>query len=288
MRQPSIILLVPYFGKWPVWFDFFLLTCNKNPDIDWVFFTDCEIPEKHPVNVKFISISFADYSALVSVRLGIDFEPDSPYKICDIKPALGHIHEDVVRGYDFWGVTDIDLVYGDLRKYFTKERLRSKDLYATHSRRISGHFFLVRNNEKMRFAYKKIKNWRIKFSDKKHYALDEGAFSKLFVRHKNLPGFLSGFLALFNPWARKSEFIEAFSTTHGRVPWVDGSFDFPSQWVWREGVLTSDLTGDREFPYFHFIAWKQNAWVGRASFESVDLDIECFKVTEDGMSCGCR
>lgn len=281
--NPSIILFVPYFGKWPAWFDFFLLSCSKNADINWLFFTDCETPTNHPSNVSFVSMTFAEYTALVSQKLGIEFSPESAYKICDVRPAFGHIHEEAAKGYDFWGVTDIDLVYGNLRKYFTAERLSSKDLYATHARRVSGHFFLIRNNEKMRYAYRNIKNWRERFSDKQHYAMDEGAFSRLFVKHKNFPRSVAKFLALFNPWARASEFVEAYSTTHASVPWVDGSFVFPEQWYWQDGTLTNNLNGDREFPYFHFMAWKENGWSDSSKFDPVSLEANSFKITGNGI-----
>lgn len=286
--NPSIILLVPYFGRWPVWFDFFLVSASHNPDIKWQFFTDCEIPVNKPDNIDFETLSFADYKKMVSERLGIKFNPESAYKLCDIKPALGFIHADKTEGYDFWGVTDIDLVYGDLRSYFTAERLAEKDFYSTHERRVSGHLFLARNTQKMREAFKQIKNWQERFGSKEHYALDEGAFSRLFIRHKNLPQKIANFLLQLNPWYRKSEFIEAYSTTHGRVPWVDGSYQFPTEWCWQKGKLTNNLTGEREFPYFHFIAWKQNEWVDHAKFEQLDLGTQMFKINPDGMFSSCK
>ena len=92
MQQPSIVLLIPYFGKWPVWFDFFLISCRFNTSIQWIIYTDCPIPENSPDNVKYKKISFKDYNIFVSDKLGINFNPDNPYKLCDLKPALGFIH----------------------------------------------------------------------------------------------------------------------------------------------------------------------------------------------------
>lgn len=115
MNRSRICLLIPYFGRWPFWMPFFLRTCKRNADIDWLFFSDCGVPDDLPNNVRIIPISFADYCQLVSERLGISFKPDNPYKLCDIKPALGHIHADHLDGFDFWGFSDIDLIYGDLR-----------------------------------------------------------------------------------------------------------------------------------------------------------------------------
>ena len=114
MSQSSIILLIPYFGRWPEWFEYFLKSCTKNPTIHWLFYTDCALPEKAPANITFKEIKFDEYKKLVSERLGICFSPDNPYKLCDLKPALGYIHEHEIKAYDFWGVSDRDLVYGDL------------------------------------------------------------------------------------------------------------------------------------------------------------------------------
>lgn len=281
--QPSIILLIPYFGKWPAWFDFFLKTCQFNSSIQWLFFTDCPEPENAPDNVFFKIISFQEYKNKVSSKLGITFQPDSPYKLCDLKPVLGYIHDEDIKGYDFWGFSDIDLVYGDIRKHYTAERLSKFDLYSTHERRVSGHFCLIRNTKKMREAFKEMKNWKVRLSDNEHHALDEGAFSRLFIRHKNLPKLLFNLLSNVNPWRRRSEFTEEFSTPNAGVPWLDGSYSFPELWTWEEGQLVNDLTGDKEYPYFHFFGWKKDLWIHECYFEDIKDDIKGFCISKSGI-----
>lgn len=260
MVVPRIRFLIPYFGRWPFWMPFFLESCRHNPDIDWLFFSDCGVPDNLPANVVIESMTFADYCQRVSERLGISFNPRSAYKLCDIKPALGYIHADRLDGFDFWGFSDIDLVYGNLRAYFSAERLARFDLLSTHERRISGHLCLMRNDARMREAFMQVPGWQRAFQQAEHLAFDEGAFSRLFIRRKNWPEGLRRLLNLFNPWCRRSEFVEAFSTPSARVPWLDGRFDFPKRWTWSRGRLTNERDGEREFPYFHFIAWKGDAW----------------------------
>lgn len=260
--SPSIRFVIPYFGQWPFWFDFFLESCRRNPSIDWLLFTDCSIPVNVPTNVQFISISFADYCSQVSTRLGIDFSPSSAYKLCDIKPALGAVHADVLQGYDFWAFGDIDVVYGNLRRYFNDERLRAKDLFATHHRRISGHLCLLRNTPQMRDAFRLIPNWQRRYGDETHQALDEGAFSRIFIRHKNWPEPLRKFFARFNDWSQRSEFIEAHSTY---TLHADGRRVVADTWFYRDGRLTNSEQGDQELPYLHFMVWKNEAWKGVAA-----------------------
>lgn len=257
---PSLCFVIPYFGQWPFWMPFFLESCRANPSIDWLLFSDCGQVEHCPPNVRIVDIGYDAYCARVTRALGIEFAPKNPYKLCDLKPALGYIHEQELRVYDFWAFGDLDLVFGDLRAYFTPERLAHKDLLSTHRRRVSGHCCLLRNTKRMREAFFRIRDWRTLFSDQKHHALDEGAFSRIFIRHKNWPDWLFRLAAQANPWYRRAEFVEAFSTPDAKVPWIDGGFDFPRRWFWNDGALSNDRDGGRAFPYFHFPVWKKNAW----------------------------
>lgn len=256
----SIRLLMPYFGRWPFWMPLFLESCRHNPDIEWLFYTDCEPLADLPPNVTMRSISFAEYCRQASERLGLSFQPAHPYKLCDIRPAYGLIHAEDVEGIDFWGWGDIDVIYGNLREYYTPSRLAGHDLFSTHARRVSGHLCLVRNTPRMREAFRHIRDWQSLFTDPTHRAVDEKAFSKLFIRHKNFPAPLHRLAGSFNPWRRRSEFIEAYSTPLGRIAWTDGSRNFPTRWFWKQGVLTNDRDGDRRFPYFHFVVWKKEDW----------------------------
>ena len=144
---------------------FFLESCRRNPDIDWLLFSDCPIPENVPENVRIESTTFDEYCALVSQRLSIRFGPQAPYKLCDIKPALGYIHADRLTGYDFWAFGDLDLIYGNLRRYFTAERLAGYDLFSTHERRVAGHLCLIRNTAEMQRVFMRIKDWEARFAD---------------------------------------------------------------------------------------------------------------------------
>ncbi len=257
---PSICFVIPYFGVWPFWFPFFLKSCEFNRSIHWLLFSDCGIPAELPSNVRIIEYSISDYCRRVSDSLGIVFAPEKTYKLCDLKPALGLVHEQEVRDFDFWAFGDIDVVYGDLRRYFDADRLMHYDIFSTHRRRISGHLCLLRNNRLMREAFMSVPNWQGLLSNPEHVAFDESAFSRLFVRHKNWPDWLANLVKPFQQWTRRTENIEAFSTPNAGVRWIDGTMSFPEAWLWDHGRLTNDLNGDRQFPYLHFMAWKQRDW----------------------------
>lgn len=283
--SPTLVFVIPYFGCWPFWMPYFLRSCALNPGVTWLLYSDCGEPANLPANVHYRPISFSAYCEQVSRKTGVAFAPQQPYKLCDIKPALGHVHEEDIAPYDFWGFSDLDLIYGDLRGYFSDDLLARYDLFSSHERRVSGHLCLMRNTEKMRLAYRRAPRFLPRLSEQKHHALDEGSFTRLFLRHKNLPKPLANALGVFNPWRRRALFRELYSTPNAGREWIDGSFNFPSTWYWNTGRITTDITGKRDFPYFHFMGWKR-AWKDQPQLSGQQLaDVamaDAWCVTEQG------
>lgn len=283
-KLPTIAILMPYFGTWPFWIELFIESCRNNATIDWYFFSDCGVLESFPANVKYQEMSFDQYKALVSSQLSINFEPDNAYKICDIRPAFGFIHKELIASYDFWGFGDLDLVYGDLRALYTREYLSSCDVYSNHATRISGHLCIFRNTEKMQQVFQKIPNWQDKFSNPLHLAVDERAFSKLFVKHKNFPKKTRTLLKSIYPLSRKGCFVENHTTPNGCIAWKDGSYNFPKKWFWKEGVITNDLDKEAYYPYFHFAIWKKNDWLNHdpVRLETINPGC-CYEFSAEGI-----
>ena len=174
----KICMLIPYFGKFPKWFNLYLYSCSNVKNIDFFYFTDCEIPSKIYSNTFFIKISYKDYCNLVSEKLNVTFSPSSPYFLVNIKPFLGIIHDNIVRKYTFWGYSDIDLVYGNLSELLSDDNLKKYDLITTHSERVAGHFTIIRTDSKYSKLAFKIRDWKNRISHDTNY-IDEGDFSIL-------------------------------------------------------------------------------------------------------------
>lgn len=264
----SILILMPYFGKWPFWMPLFIKSCEYNSDVNWLLIGDCGELEGLPANVDYQYCSFADYCERVSKRLELDFRPDSPYKLCDLKPAYGFLHQEEIQGYDFWGFGDLDLVYGDLRQVYTEKMLKKYDLISNHATRVSGHLCLLRNTNRICTAFKKIPNWKDALENPQHLAIDEKAFSRLFVKHKNFPKWLRKLTNQLYPMVRKSSCVERYTTPNGYIPWKDGTNNYPKEWYWEGGKIWSDLESEPKapYPYFHFLAWKR-------AFDQVEMDL---------------
>jgi hypothetical protein len=299
LKTASILKIIPYFGKWPAWIDLYLESCRHNPDISWLFYTDCGRPATAPANVQFIETTFEDYKKLVSARLDIDFNPTHPYKLCDLKPAFGFIHQDQLTGYDFFAFGDIDIIYGRLGTFLTERVLQKYNVISSHERRLSGHFSLFRNNEKYRNAFRKIPHWQQLLENDQHLGIDESKFSKVFLPHRKHPKWLRSFWSLSSSYQRNTLYKEQFSTVLSPMPWWDGRTDHPQQWFWQNGTLTNGRDGEREFMYLHFMNWKSNTWLPKPlrnepsawmklnKLVRVDIDVAAkkgFKISPEGFT----
>jgi hypothetical protein len=241
----SIAILIPWFGDWPEWIDFFVESCRSNSSIDWILLGDAEPPTNRASNVRHVRIAFADYCELLSQKLEVRFPTGEPYKLCDVRPALPHVHADLVRGYDFVGFGDIDVIYGDVRSFYDDETLGSYDLLSSHADRVSGHLCLMRNREDVITAFRRVPDWRKALEDQEYLNFDERAFFRLFRGRKSR--LLEGLG--YRPF--RTLFREAYST-----PAVTERM----RWFWRDGRLTNEYYPHHPFMYLHFMSWHSSRW----------------------------
>ena len=110
------------------------MSCGANPTITWLLVGD-QLPAAVPPNVRLLPTSFASYIDRVSAALHIRFAPKNPYKLCDIKPALGLVHADDLKDSDWWGFGDHDVIYGNLRQFLPEAILQTKSLISCHAAR---------------------------------------------------------------------------------------------------------------------------------------------------------
>lgn len=264
-----VAIIIPYFGKFPVWFELYLYSCSKNPQVDFIFFTDCELPQRVYDNTIFYKTDFESYCKRVSDCLSIDFRPKTPYKLCDLKPFYGIIHQIELEPYDFWGFGDIDLIYGDLSIIVNEKNLKIYDFITTHSDRIAGHFTIMKKDTHYTKDVLRISNWKERLIDEKHYALDEvdyahqvvypelkwvARFYHYIVEHfginKNI--FFSFANNLFcNKWTKRL-FKEYYTTP---LP------GFSDKWFYNLQTNTIKKSQGGGIPYLHFLFFKRNIYL---------------------------
>ena len=120
----SIVLIIPYFGKLPNYFEIFLKTVEFNKDINFLIYTDDRTNYKYPSNVEVVYTTFQKFREIVQKNFDFEIALSSPYKLCDYKPAYGDILKDKIKKYDYWGHCDIDLAFGNKRKFITDDILK--------------------------------------------------------------------------------------------------------------------------------------------------------------------
>jgi Family of unknown function (DUF6625) len=257
----EIIILILYFGRWPEWINLFIETCKWNPEVCWLLYTDCGEPENKAENVGYVHLGFNDYKMLVRERLGIHFDPPDPYKLCDLRPCLGQIHNREIEGFRFFGYGDIDVVYGNIRRFYTDDLLARGDAISTHRERLSGHFAVLRNTKIVRRAYECIPGYRELLEQVRYMNMDEGSFTAVF--RSSEMGFRSPvpIPERFDPCQCRSLFIERYGTILSPRGWHDGTMNYPQRWLWRNGSLTNERDGQREFLYLHFMRWQSARWM---------------------------
>jgi hypothetical protein len=268
--MPSIIILIPYFGKLPDWSDLYFETLIKNETIDFHFFSDCDLEKYHSKNITCTKISFTAYKELVNSKL--DFIPNiqNPYKLCDLRPLFAYLHFDVIKNYDFYGWTDFDIFFGDIRSFYTDKLLCEFDVFSTHSIRISGHLALFRNNRKNRNMYKKIYHWREALCKEEFVGIDEHGLTNAYTMtifdkfnekfHWNIQNFVTRFFSSLRK--RKLYLKEQYTTPFVSYPWLDGTLNSaqPDVWFYTDGFITNSRDGKRNFMYFHFMNFKNSQW----------------------------
>ncbi|MFY4479254.1 DUF6625 family protein [Latilactobacillus sakei] len=145
----TIAILVPYFGKLPNYFRFWLESAAYNKDISFILITDSVITDKIPKNIVIKKMTFEEFKDKVQSKYNFNINLNTPYKMSDYKPAYGDIFSDLLTGYDYWGYCDIDMIFGDIRKFVTDEKL------ANNTRLFQfGHFSIFQNSAEINNSYK--------------------------------------------------------------------------------------------------------------------------------------
>ena len=170
----KVLIIIPYFGSLPPWINYFLRSCKFNPAFNWQIFTDNKNPSNCPSNVKFTYLTLSEFNNLASGSLSLNIRIIKPYKICDLKPAFGDIFKDYIYDYNFWGISDIDMIYGNISKFLSTQLFNTYDIITSREEYFPGHFSLFRNKPLINNLYKYCPDYKKIFQDSnKHYAFDE-------------------------------------------------------------------------------------------------------------------
>ena len=177
MANKTINIIIPYFGEFPNYYQLFLNSCACNGTVDWTIITDNTKAYQYPPNVHRVEMSFKDILCVIKEKFDFDITINSVHKLCEFKPAYGYIFNNLVRGYDYWGYGDMDLIYGDMREFLTDEILSYDKVFTL------GHLSLLRNTDEINRLFMKSINgkelYKEAFSRGENYNFDEDFMDKL-------------------------------------------------------------------------------------------------------------
>lgn len=267
----KIVIIIPYFGSWPSYFNIFLKGCQHNNWLDILFFTDCPLPKKKPRNVRFIETSLNRLSSLITEKIGVETIITKPYKLCDFRPCYGLIFEDFLKDYNYWGYGDIDLIYGDLKPSIINRINEGFDVLSSREEILSGSLSVFKNTPFINNLFKSSKEYIHLLNSDKHYGLDETANSDLtWQGGSKLDLAHHCFTYLIAYEALKKTLKVSFVTICKEHL---GSSEIIS---YQNGILKIEETS---LAYYHYVGNKNSSGYKLANWNNVP---DCFFITETG------
>lgn len=163
------LFLCPWFGEFPTWHAQYL--------------NNIEIALK-PLGYDFlIPTDIEEFKQRVKTKLGIDAPVTyGGTKVHDYRAALGHLYEEELAGYDFWGHTDFDCVYGKVDDFVSDEFLQGLDIHSDAPEYMCGPWSLYRNTERVNKLFMECPDWQSYLTDPGTSGWVEQAFSRLVER----------------------------------------------------------------------------------------------------------
>jgi hypothetical protein len=140
MEKLKRILICPYFGDLPAWWD----------EFHW------------PVGYGIIlDRDLEGFKKRVKRVLDIDYPGEyGSGKVWDYRCALGLLYEKEIKDFDFWGTTDLDVVFGDVNKFFPDEQLNELDIWSNHGTYVCGFWTLYRNDPIVNRLFSHATKWK--------------------------------------------------------------------------------------------------------------------------------
>jgi hypothetical protein len=289
--ENRIAIVICYFGHWPQWINYFLLSCQYNSHIQFLIFSDCGTATYLKVqNVAIVPFSLDEFNVLASEKLKVHIQVTDHYKLCDYKPAYGVIFSDWLRSFTHWAHSDLDLIFGDLKKFLTNDLLSSFDVVTAKKHYLVGHFTLYKNRKDINRLYELSKDhYQVFTNGKKVYSFDECNYlwyelllniplEKLKCEIESMTHVVAMALkrgkikaAMYDMVIEQDE-VEILPTGVRLRP-----FERTVQWC--QGKIST--SSNREFLYFHFHFLKKNP-----RFRIMDYrdGLQSFQISENGFS----
>ena len=179
----KIGIIICYFGEWPGYFPYFLTSIAQNKSFHWLIFSDNYYNFPKYNNINYHKIDLSEFNKLTSYKTNIKIQIDKAYKLCDIRPLFGKIFEDQLSGFDYWGYSDIDIIYGQISDFINEETLNNFDVISSYPGFLSGPLCLYRNKKDINLLAEQSVNYHAVLKSPQHFGFDEN------IKRDNIHGF---------------------------------------------------------------------------------------------------
>jgi len=250
----KIALIIPWYGKIPDYFPFFIKGLEFNQDVlDILFFTDIDISYPTPNNFIKINLSWDELVKRLREKIDPDVNIKNPYKLCDFKPMYGRIFETEIKNYDYWGYGDIDLIYGNLKVFLPFDGIENYDVITFRENILHGAFSIFKNNELLINLYKKTNKLKEIVTNVNYIGFDEAARNKDFRSRKRLYNYID--FDNFWDWST----IIQYEADNGKMKLFERYYAlefllYDSVLRFENGVLK---IGEEEYAFFHIVCHKK-------------------------------
>lgn len=100
-------------------------------------------------------------------------------KLWDYRCAFGELFAEEIKGYDYWGHTDFDVVYGNIYHFMPDDLIKDFDIITDEKNYIGGHWTLYKNDPKINSLFRSFHGWGAIMLDSK----PSGWVEKEFTQH---------------------------------------------------------------------------------------------------------
>ncbi len=241
----KIALFAPYFtkprGKLPAWFEYWQKSASCNGEIDFFVPTNVDISQyKKYENIHFICMSAEEFWNKLDNILGFKVYRGY-YKTAEYRVFFGILFKDIIRGYDYWGTSEFDVIYGDVMKYLRPYVESGEEVIGKDS-----HLRLIKNTDRLRnLPFEDAKgfehplNYDTAFSTEYCWYFDEDGMN---LRYQQAG---VDVVRIDDDFAHIHELFKYFLCVGKEGKWG---------FSWQNGKLMgyNDLNETREFLYAHF------------------------------------
>lgn len=197
----NVILILPYFGKLPNYFNLFLKSVKYNNNIKWLLITDDKSFYEFPTNLEVKYVSFKEIQDLFQSKFDFKIKLDSTSKLCDFKPTYGYMFENYTEGYAYWGHCDLDIIWGNFNKILDLKKLNKYDKIFNF-----GHLTIYKNEPHINKRFFELidaqPRYKIVFSQPIGFAFDEKYNKSInsIYRENNFSIFQNSYVADIDPY----------------------------------------------------------------------------------------